>query len=149
MFGGQVDGDVEKTVDLSAVYVLSLPSFNWRKVADPTYGRTFHSCNVGGNRQMISVGGVVFDRSTSSDAFAVIGGTADPWDNGFGVFDMVDLEWKSSFDPSADTYVTPGVVKQNIQQNGFYPSAWTDNTVEKWFTKPGKRPYRIEQSMYS
>lgn len=136
---------------------------------------------------MISVGGVVFDRSTSSDSFSVVGGRADPWDNGFGVFDMTELEWKSAFDPSADAYVTADSIKQDIQQNGFYPSVsepmgrriftqvclaietlltlikrqpaysilchfheihanrilictqdWTDSTVEKWFTKPGK-----------
>ena len=137
MFGGTYNGDIDKTVDLSAVYVFSLPSFTWYKVADPTYGRFFHSCNVAGNRQMISVGGVVVDRSTSVDSFNVVGGRADPWDNGFGVFDMVELEWKSSFDPSAAAYVTPGVVKSNIQQNGFYPSDWQDSTVEKWFTHPG------------
>lgn len=137
MFGGIYGGDVEKTVDLGAVHVLSLPSFTWFKVADPTYGRFFHSCNVAGNRQMISIGGVVFDRSTSSDSFNVVGGRPDPWDNGFGVFDMVDLEWKPSFDPSADAYVTPDVVKSNIQQNGFYPSDWQDSTVEKWFSQPG------------
>lgn len=137
MFGGVYGGDVDKTVDLSAVHVLSLPSFTWYKVADSTYGRFFHSCNVAGNRQMISVGGVVFDRSTSVDAFNVVGGRADPWNNGFGVFDMVELEWKSSFDPSAAAYVTPDVVKSNIQQNGYYPSDWKDSTVEKWFTHPG------------
>ena len=137
MFGGTYGGDVDTTVDLSAVHVLSIPSFTWRKVAEPNYGRFFHSCNVSGNRQMISIGGVVFDRSTSADSFLVTGGRADPWDNGFGVFDMVGLEWKSSFDPSAAPYVTPDIIKQDIRQNGFYPSDWTDSTVEKWFTKPG------------
>lgn len=137
MFGGSYGSDVAKTVDLSAIYVLSLPSFTWRKAADPTYGRFVHSCNVAGNRQMISVGGVVFESNTPAISFQVVGGTADPWDNGFGVFDMVELEWKSSFDPSAAAYVTPNVVKQGIQQNGFYPSTWTDSTVEKWFLQPG------------
>jgi hypothetical protein len=137
LFGGAYAYDVAKTVSNGAVHVLSLPSFNWQKVSDAQYGRFEHSCNVGGNRQMISVGGVVFDRSTSADAFNVVGGRADPWNNGFGVFDMVDLEWKSSFDPSADAYVTPDVVKSKIEQNGFYPSDWTDSTVEWWFTHPG------------
>lgn len=138
LFGGTYGGDVDTTVDLSAIHVVSVPSFTWRKVASPTYGRFFHSCNVGGNRQMIIVGGVVFDRSTSPDAFSVVGGRADPWDNGFGVFDMTELEWKSEFDPSAGPYVTAESIKQDIQQNGFYPSDWTDSTVKKWFTKPGQ-----------
>lgn len=141
MFGGSYadsnGGNVARTVSNGAVYVLSLPSFNWQKVTDAQYGRYMHSCNVAGNRQMISVGGVVFAYDTPSSAFDVVGGIADPWDNGFGVFDMVDLEWKSSFDPSADAYVTPDVVKSAIKQQGFYPSSWTDNTVEKWYTHPG------------
>ena len=138
MFGGTSNGDVEETVDLSAVYVLSLPSFTWTRVAEPTQGRFVHSCNVAGNRQMISIGGVVFDRDTSIDAFKTVGGRADPWDNGFGVFDMVHLEWKSSFDPSAGAYVTPNTIKASIKQNGYYPSDWTDSkNAEKWFTQPG------------
>ena len=79
-------------MDLSAVYVLSLPSFTWYRVAEPNYGRFFHSYNMGRNRQMISIGGAVVDRSTSPDTFNVVGGRPDLWDNGFGVFDMVVLE---------------------------------------------------------
>ena len=137
LFGGDYAFNVAKTEENGAVHVLSVPSFNWQKVSDAQHGRFMHSCNVGGNRQMISVGGVVLDSSTSVNIFDVDGGIPDPWDNGFGVFDMVDLVWKSSFDPSAAAYVTPNVVKSKIEQNGFYPSVWTDSTVEKWFTHPG------------
>ena len=137
MYGGSYSGEVEATVQNGLVYVLSLPSFNWHvQDASPEYGRFMHSCNVMG-RQMISVGGVVMESGITEDAFAVVGGIADPWHQGFGVFDMTDMEWKSSFNPNAGSYVTPDSIKSYSQSNGQYPASWDDNTVEDWFKNPG------------
>ena len=137
MYGGTINSNVQETVNNGLVWVLSLPSFHWTKQdATPTLGRFQHSCNVVG-RQMISVGGVVIESDTTPDAFLVVGGVADPWDNGFGVFDLTDMEWKPLFDPNAGDYVTPDVVKSYYQQNGQYPS-WTDSNVKNWFMNPGK-----------
>ena len=80
MYGGEVYEDVANTVLDGAVYVLSLPSFNWKKQQDPLdFGRYFHRCAVAGNRQMISVGGSVLYGNTSSDAFGIQGGAYDRW----------------------------------------------------------------------
>ena len=141
MYGGEHNSDVEDTVNNGVVHVLSLPAFHWQKQAAPAeLGRYMHSCNVIG-RQMISVGGVVFKSGTTANAFATAGGIADPWDQGFGVFDLTDMEWKSSYDADAGPYVSPNSVKSYSQQNGRYPSQWDDPTIEDWFTNPGKCGY--------
>lgn len=36
---------------------------------------------------------------------------SDPWDNGLGVLDMTKLEWLSEFDPDAEQYDSPQMVK--------------------------------------
>lgn len=138
MYGGYYNWEVEPTVQNGVVHVLSLPSFNWRKQEAPAeIGRYMHSCNVIG-RQMISIGGVTLYNNTEQDAFFVAGGVPDPWDQGFGVFDLTDMEWKSSYDADAGPYVTPDSVKSYTQQNGRYPSEWEDHVIEEWFTNPGK-----------
>jgi hypothetical protein len=79
---------------------------------------------------MISVGGfVVYDNEYYDN---------DPWRNGIGVFDLSALEWKESYDPAAASYVTPDVVKSQIETNGRYPDTWSDSTVEGWFTQKSK-----------
>ena len=62
---------------------------------------------------MISIGGVdatVEQRNAFLDE--------DPNEYGIGVFDMVDLAWKSSYDARAATYTTPSVIKQWSTKNG-------------------------------
>lgn len=149
MYGGQINGDVTKTFNNGIVHVLSLPSFNWQKqAAPPEVGRCMHTCNVVGNRQMLSVGGVCFFADTTSDAFLTIGGVVDPWDQGFGIFDMTEMEWKSSYDASAGPYTTPDSVKAFIKKNGRYPYKWTDSGVEDWFTNPGMSRPSVNPAMY-
>jgi hypothetical protein len=138
LYGGKVYPDVDRTVSNGAVHVLSLPSFRWHKQATPpNFGRFMHSCNVIGNRQMVVVGGVVIEPGVSSDAFTVFGGSADPWEQGIGIFDMSELEWKASYNASAATYVTPDVVKIDIAENGPFPASWSDEVVENWFRSTG------------
>ena len=137
IYGGQLNGDVQKTVENGAVWVLSLPSFSWHKQSNPlAVGRYMHSCNIAGKSQMISVGGVAFLPDTPDSGFNTAGGTTDPWDQGLGVLDMSTLQWKSSYDPSADDYTTPQIVKDYIKRNGQYP-AWRSSTLRRWFVDQG------------
>ena len=81
--------DLGATVGAGCVHVLTLPAFHWETEAStPSLGRYFYSCNVIGNRQMISIEGRVVTLNTSS--FVNI--PPDPWKNGIGIFDMTAME---------------------------------------------------------
>lgn len=95
-----------------------------------------HSCNVVGNRQMAVIGGIVIQPGDSNSVFTVSGGTPDPWDQGIGIFDLSDMQWKNSYDASAASYVTPDVVKSYTAQNGEY-AKFGNSVVEAWFKHPG------------
>lgn len=129
------------TVAQGAVYVLSLPAFNWQKQkVTPQFGRYLHSCNVIGNRQMISVGGKVANASESEAALddndtPPDSSLPDPWQQGLGVFDLTAMEWKERYDADAPPYITPDPVKAFYQQNGKYPASWTNSLVRDWFEK--------------
>ena len=126
--------DQQSNIDLAEVSILSLPSFSWHKTSlSPTESRAKHSCNLAGKRQMIVVGGTTANVGNNNLP-------KDPWNQGLGVFDLTDLTWKDSYDPSADTYQTPNIVKQYISANGQYPSTWDSPTVESWFSDKGERP---------
>ncbi|KIW32491.1 uncharacterized protein PV07_04034 [Cladophialophora immunda] len=120
--------DQQSNIDLAKVSILSLPSFHWHTTAlNPKHSRAKHSCNLAGNRQMIVVGGAIANVANAHQ-------TKDPWAQGLGVFDMTELEWKDSYDPSAATYQTPNIVKQYISANGQYPTTWDSQTVESWLS---------------
>ena len=133
---GGYSSDLSTTVDLlGSVYVLSLPSFVWHKRADaPAYGRYWHTCNLVGKRQMLVNGGTIVDPRvdeavTDTDSLS----TLDPWPQGIGIFDLSAMEWREEYNPSADSYVTPDVVKASLRANGPYPFTWSNPTVESWF----------------
>lgn len=127
LYGGSKVNDPEPATS-GAVYVLSLPSFNWQKQSVASnIGRYMHSCNVIGNGQMVVVGGIVGANNIP-----------DPWPQGLGVFDMSAMEWAASYNASAAPYVTPKVTKAYIEQNGRYPSSFSDPVVESWFNKSSK-----------
>ncbi|KAL9034613.1 MAG: hypothetical protein Q9214_006967 [Letrouitia sp. 1 TL-2023] len=131
-YGGRVEEDLYGTISEGAVYVLSLPSFNWQKQnSTPLTGRYAHSCNVVGNRQMFAMGGVVVN--TSSDIY-YSNSIQDPWEKAIGVFDLTAMEWKDSYDPRAPSYVTPDAVKDYYRKNGREP-VWDNDVVKGWFTK--------------
>ena len=90
------------------VYVLSLPGFVWFRVNDTTATpRLGHTCEVAGNRQMISIGGL--DPAFSA---AVNFSAVDLNHQGLGVFDMVDLAWTNTYDATAAPYTAPDPVKE-------------------------------------
>lgn len=99
------DGQMTGNVDLDEVWVFSLPAFVWFK-ADymPQNARSGHTCNVVGNRQMLSVGGL-----DPNDQQA--GPSQDPLAQGLGVFDLTEMAWTSGYDANAASYQSPKVVK--------------------------------------
>jgi hypothetical protein len=82
---------------------------------------------------MIAVGGVVPDLNYGSM-------TADPWPNGLAVFDMSDFAWQTEYVAEKGDYVTPGIVKAGIQENGEYPSEWDDDRVQSWIQRSTETP---------
>lgn len=157
MYGGLTD-DATTTVEQGVVYVLTLPAFRWLKQSGTSaYGRSRHSCNIIGNRQMLVVGGLPVTLESGIDYTA-----PDPWPNGkldlilptlpieleaanrtdiilgLGVFDMSEMKWASEYDPSAAPYITPDVVKEYYQDNDRYPRWTPKSDIEKWFTTDGK-----------
>ena len=139
LYGGLAE-DTSGTVAQGAVYVLSLPAFNWQKQnITPEYGRWLHSCNVIGNRQMVSIGGLVTDMSlqVTNEGPESNGSNSvpDPWTQGLGIFDLTAMEWKEGYDPAAAPYVTPDAVKDYYQRNGRKPASWSSNVVQAWFTE--------------
>jgi hypothetical protein len=107
-----------------------LPSFHWEKQQmTPTTGRFLHTCHVVGKSQMVSIGGAVWKSQPDPSPWSL----PDPRPNGIALLDLSTMEWGSSYDPSGAEYTTPQVVKQYIQNQGRYPSSWSDSTVEDWF----------------
>ena len=87
----------------NAVYVLSLPGFVWFKSNDTSAEpRTGHTCELIGSRQMVSTGGINPAQGLDSGL-----GSTDPWPQGLGIFDMVELEWTNSYNATSAPYVVP------------------------------------------
>jgi hypothetical protein len=89
---------------------------------------------------MIVVGGSTYNVAgfEQVNAEASSGGiywsNADPWPQGFGVFDLAKMVWTDSFDPSAGPYTTPKVVTEYYLNNPRYPdSLLQDPTLRDWF----------------
>ena len=89
------------------VYALSLPAFRWFKSNDSTpVRRSGHYCQLVGNSQMLSVGGI---QPSDHEAAGV---APDPWVNGLGVFDMIAFVWSSYYNAYGNPYEQPEPVKQ-------------------------------------
>lgn len=101
------------------VYVLSLPGFVWKRVTpDASTARYQHTCEVVGNRQILSIGG---SSATVNDP--ILGfADKDPNAQGLAVFDMTDLEWKTSYDAKAAPYVSADVVQQWYEDAYVFPT---------------------------
>lgn len=82
---------------------------------------------------MVSIGGKVVTPNASRQAWGATNGVPDPWEQGIGIFDMSELEWKSEYDPSAPPYVTPDVIQSYYNENGHFPKTWSNPTIERWF----------------
>lgn len=111
-----------KVNSMDEVYVLSLPSFSWFKAAYPAqYNRYGHTCQVVGNRQLLSFGGNDYTHQS------------DPFTLGLGIFDMTEMTWSDSYNASAAAYRTPDVIKSYISANGVNPLSWDNETLAQVF----------------
>ena len=144
MYGGRTQNRSDSAA-LNSVFVLSLPSFIWQKEnSTPDTGRYLHTCNVVGSRQMMVIGGLVTNATVyESEYLDLANGVGadsipDSWPQGIGLFDLSEYAWKDSYDSDAKSYVTPDIVKNGIQANGFYPTQWASPQVEKWFQVSAK-----------
>lgn len=149
LYGGGTPGNGQQSIENGAVSVLSLPSFHWHREPNPlALSRVLHTCNIIGNRQMVSVGGTVSNSSSfpsmvDYDSYNM--GVLDPWYQGIGVYDLSVMKWKDSYDPGAAQYVTPDVVKAYYRDNDMTDFAWESELVKEWFsskvgtTHPGDR----------
>jgi hypothetical protein len=96
--------DLEDALLFDEVYVLSIPAFTWFKADYPAQvSRGGHTCQVVGNRQMLSFGGVD-PRSPAGDY------SGDLFTVGIGIFDLTEMAWSSQYDAGAAPYKSPNVV---------------------------------------
>lgn len=113
------------------VYVLSLPGFVFFKGPIDAPPRSDHQCAIvgKGQRQMISVGGVDGENRTFTAPT-----TADPWTYGIGILDLSELRWKDTYDPKADAYDSPTIVKDWYEAGNLEHTHWDSEQVEAIFT---------------
>ncbi|KAK4496356.1 hypothetical protein PRZ48_012336 [Zasmidium cellare] len=131
IYGGSVNDtdDANKPDDEGYlnVYALSIPAFRWFKSnSTTTERRACHACSIGGNRQMISVGGRLVNTATT------LGYEQDPWASSIGVFDMTAFEWKDKFDHEAEAYEAPEQVKAYYASEYEEPT-WADEALAQVF----------------
>ena len=137
---------------LNSVSVLSLPSFIWQKEdATANTGRYLHTCDIVGSRHMLVIGGIITNASVYQlppDIGNIIGAPslADTWPQGVGVFDMSDFVWKTSYNASAERYVTPDIVKRAITAGGRYPQTRSDDRIRGWVMREEKESNSSAQS---
>ena len=136
MGNGLYDGSTTSqqiNAGLDEVYVLSLPSFVWFKAnytsSDP---RIFHTCNIVGNRQMLSIGGL---NPSAANAYAA-GNDTDPFWEGVKVFDLTALQWTNYFNATAAPYVAPSTIATHYATSSRYPSTWSSKDLAGLFMMP-------------
>ena len=124
--------DQEINQGLDQVYILSLPSFVWFKAnytsSDP---RIEHTCNIAGNRQMLSIGGT----NPSAANFSAADFQNDPFWEGIKVFDLTTLAWTNYFNATAPPYLTPKAIADYHATGSRYPSTWSSIELESIFMK--------------
>lgn len=141
LYGGQVGDGIydgsstsEKiNAELDEVYILSLPSFVWFKAnytaSDP---RMLHTCNIVGNRQMLSIGGL----DPSAISLGAAHNDTDSFWEGIKVFDLTALQWTNHYNATAAPYTAPDAVAAHYAASSRYPSTWSSSELESLFVKP-------------
>jgi hypothetical protein len=96
LYGGRGANDL-----YDQIYVLSIPSFTWMKVAEGKSPRYGHTCHVVGQKQMVTVGGdASWDLVTGCD-----------WElKGLAIMDMSTFEWGSVYNAYAGNYQVPSQI---------------------------------------
>ena len=140
LYGGQVgDGiyDGSSTsqkinAGLDEVYILSLPGFVWFKanytLSDP---RMLHTCNIVGNRQMLSIGGL----NPSATSLGAAHNETDTFWEGMKIFDLTALQWTNYFNATAAPYTAPGPVAAHYTAGSRYPSTWSSSELKSLFVE--------------
>ena len=101
------------------VFVLTIPSFKWIQISDKgnqdntlsgeSIGRTEHTCNLYGDRQMVVLGGDIdfgdqLENNVScNEQYAAI-----------RVLDTTTFEWQKNFSPNPAAYSVPDAVSNII-----------------------------------
>ncbi|KAL9583210.1 MAG: hypothetical protein Q9212_002840 [Teloschistes hypoglaucus] len=126
--GDLLPNQVKENVDLDSVHVLSLPAFTWFR-ADYSANNTryFHTCEVVGHRQMLSIGG----RNPLDDGQGIL--SPDPIKHGLQIFDLTEMKWSDRYDANAAPYTTPQIVKDWYRKNGTSSVRWDDTQVRDFF----------------
>ena len=102
--------------DSDELYILSIPAFQWFQANYTSISpRAGHTCHPARNNQLVLIGGSNPTQFTDNTMEAW-NGTADPWTQGIGVFDMSSLEWKDSYNASAKPYTPPTIVQNYYNQ---------------------------------
>ncbi|CAG8972939.1 hypothetical protein HYALB_00001359 [Hymenoscyphus albidus] len=127
MYGGKRTSSINhpldpKTLpDLSAIYILTLPAFEWFKAPVDVTNRLDHQREVMGSRQMLSIGGIIENNVTHKD----------PWADGLGILDMTEVAWKTEDDPHAAPYTPSSIIKEHYQDSTkHYPKSWGNPALE-------------------
>ncbi|KAM0635781.1 hypothetical protein ACHAO3_003220 [Verticillium nonalfalfae] len=63
----------------------------------------YHACVRAGGRQMVVIGGANLGLGSQEAVFEDV----DPWANGLGVFDLVNLSWSHIYSSENNDYDTP------------------------------------------
>lgn len=139
MYGGTTGINSTNTaVEMSKVFILSLPSFHWIEAPQPAdTWRSSHACEAIGpatlgkhnKRQMISIGGTQ-DPSPNGVSPTKV---QDAWTSGMKILDLTALTWADDYDANAKAYERPDVVNTYYDENTGYPKVWGDPAVEAIF----------------
>jgi hypothetical protein len=87
---------------INDIWVLTLPSFTWIKIADDRIGSVGSTCRPFG-RQMLLVGSGPLSDTECQELFRVL--------------DMTSLEWTNAFDPTAQPYLVPPAISSAVGGN--------------------------------
>jgi hypothetical protein len=139
MYGGTTDKNNTNTgVEMSKVFMLTLPAFHWIEVPIPAdTWRASHTCELIGQssiykhnqRQFVSIGGNMNPDPKGRDVTRVV----DEWTSGMKIFDMTELTWSDNYDASAKAYERPTIVNDYYDSNSGYPASWGDPALEAIF----------------
>jgi hypothetical protein len=119
IYGGERPGSLindytpDKTQNLDKVYILTLPAFQWIEAPANGTTRCLHSCQIIGQRQMLSIAGTPPIQNFQFQ---------DPWENGLGIFDMTELTWGFNYNASAAPYTPSLLVSEYYNTSSRYPS---------------------------
>ena len=115
------------------VYVLTLPGFVWFKSDDSSAApRTGHTCELIGNRQMVSIGGLDPSKAMRPNFQDV-----DTNPQGLGIFDLVQLRWTGAYDANASPYQLPSVVQDWYNSPESNSSVqWSSAQLQTLFASP-------------